>query len=86
MNTINIKEWLLIAALFAIATSIIIGTFAICGTIEQVDVHEEYLAIPDAVFEYIDLQLPDGSDEAAYVDYWYKHRSICDSIIIANID
>lgn len=86
MNVINIKERLAIAALFLIAFSITFAACFIAGQIEDNDVHMEYINIPDDVFEYIDLQLPDGSDEAAYVRYWYHHRAECDSVQLANMN
>lgn len=52
------------------------------GKIVDVETHQEYLAIPNVVYENIVLRLEDGYSEYDVVDYYNNHRAWADSLTI----
>ena len=69
-----------------ITTVIIVAivTTVVLNVIARNEIHEQYLTIPDIVYENIVLNLPDGYTEADVVKYYDTHRVWADSLVIAD--
>ena len=68
-------------ALIALVCAILIGSAMEFSQSER----EEVLNMPDAVYEYVTLQLPDNASDREILNYYNNHRATCDMVEIANL-
>ena len=70
--------------LLALLLSSCVSTVADVESGGKVDIqtHEEYLAIPDIVYENIVVLLDDGYSEYDVVEYYNTHRAWADSLTL----